>query len=273
MDNKFCFLITAYQQVDKTEQNIKNIRENFDKLKDSLIIVVSTSADECGFRDMVQKYDNIAFMHFERAPGNPKNDWYKAHDQEFISWRQKFIPPRVLGSIEVGMSLAYQQGCETVLHIHSDTMCRGSKEDQLLLEIEFVQKNNLLFIGDLSSPCEAVKALPPMMHWNPEGMLLNLVECGTYDYGFEISRETLEYGGGFTKLFNGSETKFRSHNYGSIEALFGQYAVYCLTGDNVLSPTDPVPEIYYQKTRARSSRPPHGDFGFLINPGGEQPNA
>ena len=69
----FCFIITAYKQLRLTEQNVLNIRNNYNHLNSCPIIIVSTSEEDIGFDSISEKHDNIYVIKFFDAPGSLKN--------------------------------------------------------------------------------------------------------------------------------------------------------------------------------------------------------
>jgi hypothetical protein len=111
--------------------------------------------------------------------------------------------------------------CETCRHLHSDTYWRPDRIGFLLDEI--AARSRYTFAGDLSFSKEqsfrrSYGTSPPWVHFQPEESHFNLSACEACGFGFGFSRIREEDSG------------FAPHNFGSIEALIGQYAVSCLTG-------------------------------------------
>jgi hypothetical protein len=239
--NKLGFIITAFEQVDLTRQNVDKIR-SFVEFAKSPIVVVSTSTRKLGFSDI----PDIEFIHFVDAPGNPDSS-HKSYPQEYINWHQEFLPQRILHSIAIA---ANRINSKYVLHLHSDTFWQD--EQKLIDEVSFMESNGVLAIGDLAISCENVCSLPKGFHFNPEGMLLNTEFARTIKNMFDYDKG------------------FRSHNYGSIEAMIGQYLHYYISGNNILTYDDMPHEDYNSKVIARCIRGYHGDFGHLNNLPGKQ---
>jgi len=249
--------ISAYKQVDLIEKNILNFRNNFSELKYKTIITTSTAPEDPGFGALTNKYDNLVHMQFDAAPGNP-DVIFKSRPQQYPSWRAEFIAPRILLPIQKVLQIASIFKYDSVLHMHSDSFWKPESERQLLNEIDTLLNKNKLFIGDLSAPCEGCNAIPKGFHFQPEGLLFNVAECHKYGYGID-----------FWKIWE-PESGFISHNWMAIEAFFGQFAHWCLTGKNITAFTDEVDEIYFERVVARCQRDHHGNFAHIYNPPGEQ---
>ena len=254
MINDFCFIITSFDQVKLIEENIVRIRANYPaEIKNAPIIIVST-AEKNLFKHIVEQ-KNLFFIHFKDAPSNSSNTTFKSKAQptgNYEGWRNEFLPPRILMSIEKALDLAYKIKCNSALHLHSDTYWRVNKTQNLLNEIRYKIKNKL-FIGDLSFPNEyssfIKKVLPPFLHFQPEGLLFNVKK--SKEIGFSD----------FSRIWD-NKTEFKSHNYGSIEALIGQFAYFSLTGNNVINKKTKLINDYFSQIGFRTIRPYHGHFNY-----------
>lgn len=253
---EFVFHISAFRQVDLTEKNILNIRNNFTELKDCPIIVTSTAPEDPGFGNLAHKYKDVYFLHFDSAPGNPHVIWKSR--QTHPEWRIEYLPPRILLPIQHVMRFVYSCGSKFMLHLHSDSFWNPRAEDMLLHETEHLKCFKIMFRGDLSALTDDVGAIPRGTHFQPEGLLFNLEECYRWGYGFDF-HEIWDEGSGFA-----------SHNYCALEALFGQFAAWKLTGACVTKPDDVLPHIYREKVSVRCKRIFHGEFSHLTNLPGTQ---
>lgn len=255
---KFCFIITAYQQVELVERNVIRIRMEYPEvIRNAQIIVVSTSEEDI-FSNTLSKYNGVHFIHFDDSPGNDKTAFTsrKNGDNIYLNWRQEFLPPRIMISMQRGLEKALSLGMNSALHLHSDTYWDPQKINVLLKEIDGI--NKILFKGDLSYPNESSsqskKIIPKGIHFQPEGLLINV----------NLSNEC-----GFMYFENiWKDKNFRSHNFGSIEALIGQWAIYCISNreKNVHNFRDKIPDLYRKLIKVRTIRAYHGKFkSGLIN--------
>jgi hypothetical protein len=255
---KFCFVITAYQQVELVKRNVTRIRREYPELIcNAQIIVVSTSQEDM-FSSVLSGYKDVHFIHFNNSPGSEKADFQsrKNSNNSFLNWRHEFLPPRIMISIQKGLEKALSLGMDSALHLHSDTYWEPKKINGLLDEIQEI--NEILFKGDLSYPNEIAsqrkKITPKGIHFQPEGLLFNINFCK--EYGFM----------NFENIWK--DRNFKSHNFGSIEALIGQWAIYCLSNHkkNILNFSDVIPCIYKKLVKVRTVRGYHGKFkSGLIN--------
>ena len=106
----------------------------------------------------------------------------------------------------------------------------------------------LIFSGDIDIHCDSTKIIPKNTHFHPEGLILNINECFKCGYGFT-----------FHNIWN-DKCSFKTHNIASPEALLGQYAEYCLSGNNILKNTYKLSDIYKEKVKIRNYRTYHGEF-------------
>ncbi len=253
----FCFLITAYDQVDLVIKNIKRIRSEYPiQLATTKIIVVSTHEEDL-FSDKILD-DQTLFIHFKDAPGNKLSREFNSKENpagKYLNWRQEYLPPRILLSIEKGLMLAYDLGIKSALHLHSDTYWEPQKISNLLTEQKEISK--YLFIGDLSFPNEyssfRLKVIPFLLHFQPEGLHFNIQK--SKETGFLNFSEIWSY-----------KSMFQSHNFGSIEALIGQYAHFCLCQSNITSYSQSLKLEYINNINFRTIRMYHGKFRYgLVN--------
>ncbi len=258
--SKLAFVITAYNDVCSTENNIKRIRQEYKKFNNSDIIVVTTAEINVGFKELEDCYENVHVIEFFDAPGNAACDWwvsppcYPAElERGYISWRHEFLPPRIILSVEKGLRLAHQLGNRYALHLHSDTYWLPTHEFELARQLTFMEHYGLMLITDISKDEEdSVRGqclLPEGLHIHPEGTIIAL-PSGFCD---------------FHRVYD-EKSGFKSHCYGSSEALWGQFAIWCVTGKNILSWKDHIPQDYYKRVLLRTSRTYHGVFPFgLVN--------
>ncbi len=264
----FAYLITAYRQKDLTEENIKRIRNEYKtSLKDSPIVIVTTSEDDKeNFGELQEKYPDVYVLHFPNAPGSEGADWFHSKENpagQYISWRHEFLPPRILISLQKAMCFANDMECIKAIHLHSDSYIPASYEEQLIKDIYLL--DTVMIIADVSEDDEASaaanKVIPPMMHLHIEGLMLNLTKCLECGYGFT-----------FSNIFD-KNSGFQSHNYGSIEALLAQYAIYCLSGVGINKFDQELPKEYFQNVYFRMCRQYHGCWDQIVNLHGKQPDA
>jgi hypothetical protein len=251
-----------FEQVELVKQNINNIR-SFKYLKDSFILVASTSPKQGfleNFSDIYDNYNQISFVQMTWMDGNNDPRMYASNPNQRVSWRQEFLPKRILISMDKCLDLLYTIKSDVVLHLHSDSFWKPTAELQLLKETDWLMNNNGLFVGDLSDEGEdyatKTKTLRQGLHYQPEALLINLRE-----------RERLGYK--FSKVYD-PEGGFQPHNHTCIEAIFGELACFCLNGTNILSYNDIPPPEYYAKVKPRCQRGYHGDWNHLINLPGMQ---
>ena len=262
MNDNFCFIITAYDQVNLVEANIARIREQYPtSIKNAPIILVSTSEDDLFSHLSNQEY--LHFLHYKDAPGNSLNVHFKTKTNpagKYIDWRQEYLPPRILSSISKALDCAFDLGCSSALHLHSDTFWLPNKIDNLLNELEEIKEK--LFIGDLSFPNEYSsfknKVLPHFIHFQPEALHFNVKKAK--ETGFSNFHEIWK-----------ENTDFKMHNYGSIEALIGQYANFCLTKEIIVNYKDRLSKKYFKAIGFRTIRGYHGQFRYgLTNLDGDK---
>jgi hypothetical protein len=260
----FAFIITAYLQLALVEQNIQRIRNEYKFLNNSPIVVVSTAEQDPGFAQLYEKYEEVYVIRYPDAPGSTGSTFKSRPNPagNYISWRHEFLPARILLSLQKGVEFCRDViGVDKVLHIHSDTHWKASKEQNLVEDISILDK--AMIIADTSeaeeSSSQLSKILPPMMHLHPEGLMLNLSKCSDNGYAFT-----------FDKIFD-QKSGFESHNFGSLEALLAQYAIYCLSGKNITKYDDVLPDEYFQNIYFRCCRPYHCETEYgLINLSGTQ---
>ncbi len=258
--SKLAFVITAYNDVCSTEKNIRRIRKEYKKFNNSDIIIVTTAQINVGFKELEDCYSDVHVIEFLDAPGNPACDWWASPpcypgepERAYISWGHEFLPPRILLSAEKGLAKAFELGNSVALHLHSDTYWQSSHEYELIREVEKMGRFGLMLTADISKDEEdSIRGqclLPEGLHLHPEGTIIDL--RSRYR---NFSQIYIEASG------------FKSHCYGSSEALWGQWAVWCVTQKNILSWEDRIPQEYYQKVWLRSNRTYHGVFPFgLVN--------
>lgn len=252
-----CFIITAYDQVDLVNDNIFRIRGLYPvELSQCPVIVVSTFEEDL-FSTLLKRFDNTYFIHFKNAPGNPNSNFESLINPKgnYTDWRAEFLPPRILMSLQKGLKFAHQLNCTSALHLHSDTYWQPGKIKYFQNELKEIK--NLLFIGDLSYQNEKSaflnRELPFGIHFQPEGLHINIKEainCGFADFSYIWNNESL----------------FKTHNYGSIEAIIGQFAHFKLTGLNILNNFDHIKKVFHQRVKIRVVRDYHGSFSYgLVN--------
>jgi hypothetical protein len=231
------FLITAYKQIELVEQNIIRIK-NYKKLSNSIIVVVSTSEIDIGFKKL-ERYENVFVIEYMDAI--PCNDLMLN------------LAKRIFNSIQKGLLFMKDLSVEVVLHLHGDTYWDENKENNLLFNFNDVINNNYLISGDIDIHSEYNPLIPKNIHFHPEALIFNIKECIKYNYGFTLG-----------ELWDNKE--FKSHNYASPEALIGQSLIFYLSGENIISPNQKIPQIYFEKVKIRNYRTYHGVFpDGLIN--------
>jgi len=235
MDEIFGFLITAYKQKDLCEKNIENIKEMFQE--NCKIVIVSTSEDDIVFKEL-EKYENVSVIEFKDAP---------PYEGDFCS-----LTKRILLSIEIGLKKLTELNVDYCLHLHSDTFWDANKKNILVDTFNDLIINDYLIIGDIDVLCDCVMAIPQNTHFHPEGLFINIKYSNEIGYSY------------FSNIFN--DSGFLSHNFCSIEALISQYAIYCLSGENILTVNTYIPIIYFEKVKINLRRGYHGVFeSGLIN--------
>ena len=253
----FCFIITAYKQLRLTEQNVLNIRNNYNHLNSCPIIIVSTSEEDIGFDSISEKHDNIYVIKFFDAPGSLKNSWYNFKPHEYNCWRGNFLPPRILMSIEKALVLARSLGMKKALHLHSDTMWDANREDFLLEAIE--KLDNYTLMGDAHSRDDG-----DPLYVHPEGLFFNIEKCYDCGYGFT-----------FSSIFK-DDSAFKIDNYHGTEASVALYLAWCLTGKNIYITKKNkhlIPDEYKKEFSINLYRGWHGAFPHgMINLPQEQPD-
>ncbi len=248
-NNDFGFIITAYKQLDLVEENINRIRNRYKYLNNSVIIVVSTSEEKMGFKELEKKYENVFVIEYLNAP----------LQKGFILPKQGkwFLPARILFSIRLGLLKAKKLKLGKVLHIHSDVCWDENKENNLLKIID--ELNNYYVIADGcidERRINIVKKEYPddLVHLHPEGLFFNIDKCDKIGYGFD-----------FDLIFS-NDINFEMHNSDSIEAILIQFFIFCLTGKNIIKREQIVPKMIFDHIKINVMRTYHGDFEHgLIN--------
>lgn len=251
----FGFLITAFENVEQTLQNIRHIR-GFPRLDRSQICVVSTTENE----SVIDRFNNLLYTEglqpliikvIKEAPGNSTNPW-EPPKQDYISWRHKWLGPRILKSFDVGFNLLYESGVDVALHLHSDTFWKPDAETQLIEEIEHIKPNSYKCAGywDL---CIEDNGLG--LHPHPEGQVL--------DIGFLKHMGILPFSDCY------KDDNFVHWNWGSVESLIANWCHYKLT-NRCLEEFEKPKQIFLNMFKVRMTRPYHGDWSHLVNLGGVQ---
>ena len=254
---KTAFVITTHKQMEQVREGIERIR-SYSRLGDSPIYVISTAENDPGFASLTGPLKNVRFFHFKNAPGNLSRSDYVKPVFEFRNWRQEFLPPRILLSIEMGCKNALAHGCDKVVHLHSDSYYKD--EDYLRGELEATEDK--LLRAEIA-PNEYSGSNPPdgrhfkyPLHFHPESLIINLKEC---------VKLRIPYALRFSYIYEG---KFVSRHWGGTEALVGQFAMFCLNGKSPLYFEDDLPN--YDKLVVRPVREYHGDFPYFYNGRGNQ---
>lgn len=255
-------LITAYQQTKMTRDNIINFRKEFNGYFSKCpIVIVTTSETEVGFSKLQNEFDDVHVINFNDAPGSSSCSWYtfKCPNAGPINWKHEFIPPRIFMSMEKGLHKALELGYNKVLHLHSDTFWMGSHETNL--NELFEESDDYMLTADRSILDCGSGPLPEGLHFHPEGMFFNLEKCQQHN----------DYGLSFSKMFT-DEIDFMSHNYYAPSALIGQYALWCITGINMLDDSEEIPQAYWDNVKINIDRSYHGTFSHgMLNFKGCQP--
>jgi|GEM_PF-1566924 len=231
------FIITAYKQIDLCTNTINMIRKDYGILKTSPIIIVTTSEEDIGFKELENINDNIFVIENKDVPRCTPVNYLGIEHYGFN------LSKRILISLQKGLDKAIELNLDVIIHLHSDTYWQSNKIDILTEYLKDVYENKLLFSGDLSL-IDVDSPITRDIHFEPEGLIINIkesVKCG------------------FAKFENIWAGDFNSHNYGSIEAMIGQFAVWCLSKQTILS-NEPLPKIYREKVKIRQTRPCHGIF-------------
>jgi len=237
------FLITAYKHLELVEQNINNIQQ-YQYLADSPIVIVTTSEEDIGFSSLEKKYKNVYVINFNNAPKYEEIGFKNTLPLYGVS-----LAKRIFLSIEKGLKKHNDLKTDICVHLHSDSFWKKEFESNLILYCNDVYNNNILFSGDLciednSSP------ITNSTHFHPEGLIINISEAIKWNF-INLNR-----------IWN--DNTFDSHNFGSVEALIGQFAAYCVTRQLITS-NIVINDEYYKKVKARYTRPYHGEFcdGFV----------
>lgn len=251
---KFGFLITAFENVEQTLQNIRHIR-GYPRLGKSQICVVSTTENQ----QVIDKFNSLLYTEglqplilkiIRDTPGNSTNPW-EPPKQDYINWRHKWLPPRILKSFDVGFNLLYESGIDVALHLHSDTFWHNTYEAETKLMVE-AEKSYEAYAGywDL---CIEDNWLG--VHPHPEGILI--------DIGFFKHM-------GILPFFNCyGDPNFVHWNWGSPESLIANWCHYKITGICLKEHEKPK-QIFLNMFRARMSRTYHGNWDHLVNLEGVQ---
>ena len=253
--NDFGILITAYENVEQSLQNILHIRKNFNSINKCQIVVISTTEKP----EVRQQFTNLLYREglqplivkvLDNVPGNPGVCW-QPPEQVYNSWRHKWLPIRIFKSLSAGFNLLYEVGIEVGLHLHSDTFLKSEYEERLLDEITDIQKDCLgywdLCIEDHTG-----------VHVHPEGMAWFLPKCKEL---------------GILDIPNCFYQKhYRHWNWASTESLIGTWCNYRLCAQNI-GIDERGCQNFYNEFKVRTKRPYHGDFEHIINLGGVQPDA
>lgn len=246
---KTSILITAYKHPDLVESNIKRIRETYNILNDSQIVVVTTSEEDVGFYNMIKKYKDVHLIEFKDAPPY-EPIWYGTSNQK-SGWNYGIsLSKRIFLSIEKGLDLIDNLNCDVCLHIHSDSYWETDKEQILYNLMKKVYEDKLLFSGDLCID-DLNSSVTKNTLFQPEGLIINIDMAKKYN---------------FNKLSRIWDGEFISNNWGSIEMLIGQFAEFCLSGKLICDKNTEHSELYNQKINIRLTRTYHGNFeNGLVN--------
>ena len=123
LNERLAIIITAYQQVELVERNLKRIRYEYpEEICNSPVIIVTTSEISL-FDHLVNIYSNTYVINFKNAPGNASQiEHFQSRKNpagDYLNWRQEFLPPRILISIQNGLEKAIELQCEFAFHLHS----------------------------------------------------------------------------------------------------------------------------------------------------------
>lgn len=249
MNKKLGILITAYNDFNQVLENIRHIR-SFPKIGKSEIVVISTAHQQ----NIVDSFYNMSYstgvqpltVKVIDVPGNPNNEW-EPPSQEYISWRHKYLSPRIFKSFDIGFNLLDLLNCDIGLNLHSDTFLQRNYEDVLLNEIEECST-----IGAIWDICKEDSG--NQLHVHPENIMINLRFWKTHH---------------LLPISNCYHSNFKAWNWGCIEGLIGGWAYYKLTGISPESNSETTEEF---KTlfKTRIIRDYHGNFPHIINLAGEQ---
>lgn len=250
----FGILITAYNNWQQTLDNIRHIR-SIPQLEKIPICVVSTAYEDnivnafnCfQYRLNIQPIITKVLLD---APGNPISVW-EPPKQDYISWRHKWLPPRILKSLDIGFFLLNNIGLETILHIHADSFIQKDYVPQLIEEANQVFES----FGGIWDLCMEDNLGPKNSHPHPEGIL--------FDIDFLKNSNILPFSNCYT------DSDFIHWNWGSPESLIANWIHYKLTG-RVLKQDSETSEVYNDTFRVRCKRDYHGTFDHLINLPGVQ---
>lgn len=248
------FLITAYNNWQQTLDNIRHIR-SIPKFENSTICVVSTAYEE----NIVNAFNCFTYRLkiqptivkvIEDAPGNPKSTWGPPN-QQYISWRHKWLPPRILKSLDVGFELLRNVGVDTCLHLHSDSFIQRDYVPQLIEEANQVYES----YGAIWDLCMEDCLGPFNSHPHPESILA--------DIHFFNHMGILPFSNCYT------DSNFVHWNWASTESLVANWIHYKITGKYLKQDSISDPK-YNTMFRVRCKRDYHGTFDHLINLPGTQ---
>lgn len=255
-------IITTYQQLKLTKDNILNFRNKFTGYFSTCpIVVITTSEDDIGFKKLEQEFENVYVIEFNDAPGSSTCNWYDfdPYNGKYRSWIHRFIVPRIFMSIEKGLKKALELNYTKVLHLHSDTFWQVSYESKL--NKLFEELDNYMIMGDISISDDKAGPTPDGIHFHPEGLFFNLAKC----------IENSNYGLSYSTIFT-HDSEFKSHNYCSPEALIGQYAAWCIDKVNIMDKSQCLSNNYWKNVKILLKRDYHGEFEHgLVNLKGKQP--
>jgi hypothetical protein len=247
-------VISTFENILQVIENIKLLR-SYENFKKSIIVVVTTSEN----KEVIERFQKLALGPgmqpllievIRNCPGNSDSKWEPppfCYDTptEKDSWRAKFLPVRILRSMEVGFKRLYEMGCKTGLHIHGDMFVTEFFQDTMPEELRILETK--LGIWDL---CEEDNGIygPIGVHVHPAPLNLNLTECnrlGILDFGCFYHKE------------------FTHYNWISIESLIGCWANFCLCKQSILKPSDKCSDDFYNSFIVRTKRFYHGNFVHL----------
>jgi len=255
----FGILITAYENVEQTLQNIKHIRKNFSRINKCQIVVISTTEKP----QIRQQFTNLLYHEglqplivkvLDNVPGNPGVEWERPEWETAINWRHRYLGGRIFKSLSVGWNILYDLGIKTCLHLHSDSFINQGYENNLLIEIENIG-NAYLGYWDICN-----EDTGGLNHIHPEGILIDLASCKNY---------------GILDIFECfKHPAFQVWNWGSIEALIGCWFNFKIDDKaKNIGIDDVCCKRYYEVFQVRCQRMYHGVFDHIVNLGGVQPDA
>lgn len=254
--NGFGVLITAYENHKQVLDNIRHIR-SFKELKDIQICVVSTTENpqiKEAFYNLVyaENVQPLTVIVWDTAPGNKSGIYLDKIEKldYFQSWRHKYLPARILLSIEKGLISLNNSGCNVGLHLHSDTF---------LNSIQWIKERldglkNLVAYWDLCLEDNGIYA-PEGVHIHPEGILINITNAISSNFIY------------FSEIY---ESEFTHYNYGSIESLIGCWANYCIDGNPIMGPENKLGSNFNKLFKPILKRDYHGNWFHYRNLEGVQ---